>query len=102
MPIRNLEPAEAEKIVSKRRCSDCWGVLIARNDPESRTITVSCDTPDCPCRGHVSTEFVENSLAESRAKRWEAERALGESGAVDWIPRPVRRAVDAVLSELGY
>jgi hypothetical protein len=102
MPIRNLEPAEAEKIVRHRRCSDCWEVLVAYNDPGSRTISVSCSTPGCPCRGHVSIEFVENSLAESRAKRWEAEHALGESGAVEWIPKPVRRAVDAVLSELGY
>jgi len=102
MPITNLEPTEAEKIVRKRRCSDCWGVLTAFDEPESRTISVSCGTPGCPCRGHVSMEFVEISLAESRAKRWEAEHALGESGAVEWIPKPVRRASHDALADLGF
>jgi hypothetical protein len=63
---------------------------------------VSCSTPDCPCRGHVSIEFVENALAESRLKLREAKRALAESGAIPWIPKPVRRTEAAILAELGY
>ena len=58
--------------------------------------------PACPCRGHVSLEFVENALAESRLKRREVERTLGESGAVTWVPKPVRRSEQAILAELGY
>jgi len=100
--ITNLEPVEARRIVSKRRCSDCWEVLQEHYDLFTRTSTVSCSTPGCPCRGHVSLEFVEGSLAESHLKRMDAERSLGESGAVPWIPKPVRRSEAAILAELGY
>jgi hypothetical protein len=100
--ITNLEPAEARHIVSKHRCSDCWEVLQEHYNEHTRTSTVSCSTPDCPCRGHVSAKFVENALAESRLKRREAERALGECGAVAWIPKPVRRSEEVILAELGY
>ena len=102
MAITNLNPVEARCIVSKRRCSDCWEVLQEHYDEHTRTSTVSCSTPDCPCRGHVSAEFVENALVESRQKRKEVERTLGESEAVAWIPKPVHRSQSAILAELGY
>jgi|GEM_PF-1637399 len=102
MAIENLDPAEAQRIVRCRRCSDCWEILQEHCKPATRTSTVSCVTPDCPCRGHVSIEFIENARAESRLKRAEAESALGESGTVAWIPKPARRTEDAILVELGY
>jgi len=102
MSICNLDPAEAGRIVRHRRCSDCWETLVPYNEPNTGAVSVSCVTPGCPCRGHVAAEYVTKALAESRAKRWEAEHALGESGAVEWIPKPVRRAAQAVLAELGY
>jgi len=100
--MHNLDPAEAHWIASVRRCSDCWEILQEHFDDKTRTSTVTCNTPDCPCRGHVSVEYVENALAESRLKRSEAERVLGESGAVEWIQKPARRTEEAILSELGY
>jgi len=100
--IAGLLPAQAQRLVRTRRCSDCWDVLHEQYDAVTRTSAVSCATPGCPCRGHVSTEFVENALAESRLKRGEAERNLGESGAVAWIPKPFHRSEQAILAELGY
>ena len=100
--IDNLSPAEARRLVRTRRCSDCWEILQEHYDATTRTSTVSCATPGCLCRGHVSLEFVENALAESRLKRREVERTLGESGAVTWVPKPVRRSEQAILAELGY
>ena len=100
--IGNLLPAQAQRLVRTRRCSDCWDVLHEQYDAATRTSAVSCGTPGCPCRGHVSLTFVENALAESRLKRREAERALGDSGAVAWIPKPVHRSEQAILAELGY
>ena len=102
MAMQNLEPAEAHHIVRTRRCSDCWEILQEQFDNETRTSTVSCITPDCSCRGHVSVEFIENALVESRLKRREAERALGETGAVAWIPKPAHRTEEAIMAELGY
>ena len=102
MAITNLEPAEARQIVGTRRCSDCWEVLQERYDDRTRTSSISCITPGCPCRGHVSIEYVENALAESRLKRREVERTLGETGAVAWIPKHVHRSEKAILVELGY
>jgi len=64
----------------------CWEVLQEHYDEHTRTSTVSCSTPDCPCRGHVSAEFVENALVESRQKRKEAEHALEKARL--WLGSP--------------
>ena len=100
--ISNLLPAQAQRLGRACRCSDCWDVLHEQYDPATRTSAVSCATPGCPCRGYVSIEFVENALAESRLKRGEAERNLGESGAVAWIRKPIHRSEQAILAGLGY
>ncbi len=100
--MENLEPAEAMRIAAKRRCSDCWELLQEQYDSRTRKSTVSCSTPGCPCRGHVSIEFVEDALAESGLKRREVERVLGECGAVEWIAKPVRRPVETLMADLGY
>jgi metal-sulfur cluster biosynthetic enzyme len=97
-----IEPAEARRVVQTRRCSDCWEILHEQFDFKTRTSTVSCTTPGCPCRGHVSIGYVENALAESRLKRSEAERVLGESGAVPWIVKPARQTEEAIMAELGF
>jgi len=100
--MQNLEPAEAHRIVQTRRCSDCWVILQEQFDSKTRTSTITCVTLGCPCRGHVSIGYIENALAESRLKRMDAERSLRESGAVPWIPKPIRRTEEAIMAELGY
>lgn len=102
MAMRGIDPIDAKKIIRDGRCSDCWEVLQEHYDPQTRTSTISCSTPNCLCRGHVSAGYVEKALLESRLKRREAEKTLGESGAVEWIPKPVQKSEKAILAELGF
>jgi hypothetical protein len=102
MAMHGIDPIQAKEIIKNRRCSDCWEVLQEYYDPQTRSSTVSCSTPNCPCRGHVSAKYVENALAESRLKQRDAEKALGETGAVEWIPKPAQKSERAILAELGF
>ncbi len=102
MAMDGIDPIQAKEIIKKGRCSDCWEVLQEHYNPKTRTSSISCSTPHCPCRGHVSAKYVENALIESRQKQKEAEKALGETGAVGWIPKPAKKSEEAILAELGF
>jgi hypothetical protein len=102
MIMTNLDRVESRRLVGKRRCSDCWEVFrsTTKNTPARAAFPAPHRT--APAEGHVSAEYVENALAESRLKRAEAERALGARGAVPCVPRLLRPTEAANLAEPGF
>ena len=82
-------------------CSDCWEQLseITR-DRVAQTITIACQTNDCPCRGMVSEQYVLER--ERQAYEWlrNARRYLADS--VPWIKPLPKRNHTQLMQSLGY
>jgi hypothetical protein len=92
---------QSTRILRFYLCSDCWEPLreIAL-DRGKHSITISCQTKDCPCRGMVSEQYVLER--ERQAKEWlrNARRYLADS--VPWI-KPIPRQTHAqLLQAMGY
>ena len=93
----SMSPDQAEKTVRDCLCSDCWGQLTAHYDPKTRTSTVRCSTPGCPCHGYRSRSGVERQEADSRADAADARQAL--TRAMPWLPKPTEAKL---LKDLGF
>ena len=82
-------------------CSDCWEPMreIARNRVE-QTITIACQTPDCPCRGMLSEQHVLER--ERQAKEWlrNARRYMADS--LPWITPLPKQSHAQLMRAMGY
>ena len=92
---------QSVRILRYYLCSDCWEDLreIARDRVE-QTLTISCQTKDCPCRGMVSVQYVEGREREARTWRRNARKYLAES--LPWINPLPKRSQAQLLQAMGY
>jgi hypothetical protein len=92
---------QSTRILRFYLCSDCWEPLreIDRDRIE-QTITISCQTKNCPCRGMVSEQYVLER--ERKAQEWlhNARRYLADS--VSWIKPFPKRSQAQLIQALGY
>jgi hypothetical protein len=93
----SISPEQAEKTVRDCVCSDCWGQLTARYNPKTRTSTVRCSTPGCPCNGYRSRKGVEREEGEAVVNALEAKQAL--RSAMPWLPK---KSETKLLAEMGF
>jgi hypothetical protein len=82
-------------------CSDCWESMreIARDRTE-QTITIVCQTPDCPCHGMVSEQHVLER--ERQAHEWLRNARIYLADQLPWI-KPIPKQTQAqLLQAMGY
>ena len=100
MPL-TIPLAQAERVRTTYLCSDCWEALVEiQFDRQTRSVTLACNTPDCPHRGMVSVQYVEQREREARVWRRNAQRLLAEHLA--WITPPPKRTQTLILAEMGF
>ena len=100
MPL-DIPLNQSTRILRFYLCSDCWEPLseIARDRVE-QTITIACQTADCPCRGMVSEQYVLER--ERQAHEWlrNARRYLADS--LPWLKPLPKRTHAQLMQALGY
>jgi hypothetical protein len=92
---------QSTRILRFYLCSDCWEPLreIARDRVE-QTITISCQTANCPNRGMVSVQYVETREREARIWRRNARKYLAKK--LSWISPLPKRSQAQLLQAMGY
>lgn len=99
MSTKIFDPLEATRTVKHCVCADCWEPLIERYDTTTRTSTVNCITPGCPCNGYITIRSADRQIAEGRALAAQARADLQAAGV---LPAPVRKTEAQLLAELGF
>ena len=93
--------SQAKRVQAFYLCSDCWEALHEiQFDPQTRSVTLSCDTPDCTHRGMVSVQYVEQREREARIWVRNLRKQLGEK--LSWVETPPKRTSPQLLTLLGY
>jgi len=87
-------------VVERCVCSACYGPLIDRYHPDSRTSSVECANACGGPYGIVSKRTLEIRISQSQAELWEAKDALKE--ALPWIKKATGRSEADILSSLGF
>lgn len=92
---------QSTRILRFYLCSDCWEPMreIARDRIE-QTLTVSCQTKDCPCRGMVSEQHVLER--ERQAHEWLRNARLYLAEELPWIKPIPKRTQAQIIQALGY
>ena len=87
MAIR-MSDADGRKTCKYYACSNCWGVLNATMVIEHAAdgklvfpdlVDVSCDTPDCECRGFIAKGTVKRRLQEAKQQGILARQSLRDA-----------------------
>jgi DNA-directed RNA polymerase subunit RPC12/RpoP len=92
---------QSTRILRFYLCSDCWEPMreIARDRIE-QTITIACQTKDCPCRGMVSEQHVLER--ERQAHEWLRNARLYLADELPWIKPIPKRTQAQIIQALGY
>ena len=92
---------QSTRILRFYLCSDCWEPMreIARDRIE-QTITISCQSKDCPCRGMVSEQHV--LVREHQAAEWLRNARLYLADELPWIKPIPKRTHAQLLRAMGY
>jgi hypothetical protein len=92
---------QSTRILRYYLCSDCWEDLreIDR-DRYAQTLTISCLTDDCPNRGMVSVQYVEERERLARSWRRNARKYLAKE--LSWINPLPKRNQAQLLQAMGY
>jgi DNA-directed RNA polymerase subunit RPC12/RpoP len=92
---------QSTRILRFYLCSDCWEPMreIARDRIE-QTITIACQTKDCPCRGMVSEQHVLER--ERQAHEWLRNARLYLADELPWIKSIPKRTQAQIIQALGY
>ncbi len=92
---------QSTRILRFYLCSDCWEPMreIARDRIEN-TLTIACQTPDCPCRGMVSEQHVLER--ERQAHEWLRNARLYLADELPWLKPVPKRTHAQLMQALGY
>jgi hypothetical protein len=92
---------QSTRILRYYLCSDCWEDLqeIDR-DRQAQTLMISCLTDDCPNRGMVSVQYVEEREGLARTWRRNARKYLAKE--LSWINPLPKRSEAQLLQAMGY
>jgi len=92
---------QSTRIIHYYLCSDCWEDLqeIDR-DHQNQTLTISCLTDDCPNRGMVSVQYVEERERLAHIWRRNARKYLVKE--LSWINPLPKRSQAQLLQAMGY
>jgi len=92
---------QSSRILRFYLCSDCWEPMheIARDRIE-QTITIACQTPDCPCRGMVSEQHVLER--ERQAHEWLRNARIHLADQLRWIKPVPKRTHAQLMQSMGY
>ncbi len=92
---------QSTRILRFYLCSDCWEPLreIARDRVE-QTVTIACQTADCPCRGMVSEQHVLER--ERQAQEWLRNARIHLADQLPWIKPMPKRTHAQLMQALGY
>ncbi|MBC8334098.1 MAG: hypothetical protein H8E29_02435 [Anaerolineales bacterium] len=100
MPL-TIPLAQAERVRTTYLCSDCWEALVEiQFDRQTRSVTLACNTPDCPHRGMVSVQYVEQR--ERLARIWVRNIRKQLANELTWVKPIPKRTQSQLLVELGY
>jgi hypothetical protein len=97
----NIPLNQSTRILRYYLCSDCWEFFqeIDR-DRQNQTLTISCLTDDCPNRGMVSVQYVEEREGLARTWRRNARKYLAKE--LSWINPIPKRTQAQLLQAMGY
>ncbi len=92
---------QSTRILRFYLCSDCWEPLSEiMRDRVAQTITIACQTPDCPCRGMVSEQHVLER--ERQAHEWLRNARLYPADELPWLKPIPKRTHAQLMQALGY